>query len=35
MIDQEFVAGDQTEYEAVGSDRRLEQHDIWPDGPEP
>ena len=34
-IAQEFVASDQTEFEAVGSDRLLEPHDIWLDRPEP
>ena len=34
-IDQQFVAGDQTEFEAVGSNRILDPADIWPDGPEP
>jgi hypothetical protein len=34
-IGQEFVAGDQTEYEHAGSDRILDPVDIWPDSPEP
>ena len=34
-ISQEFVAGDQTEFEAGGSDQILNPADIWPDGPEP
>jgi hypothetical protein len=34
-IGQEFVAGDQTEYEHAGSDRILDPVDIWPESPEP
>jgi len=34
-IDQEFVAGDQTEYEEADTERTLDPVDIWPDGPEP
>ena len=34
-VGQEFVAGDQTEFEAADSDRILDSADIWPDRPEP
>ena len=34
-IGQEFVAGDQTEFEHAGSDRILDPVDIWPESPEP
>ena len=34
-IEQEFVAGTQTDYEEVGTSRSLDPADIWPDEPEP
>ena len=34
-IAQEFVAGDQTEYEEADTERTLDPVDIWPDKPEP
>ena len=34
-ISQEFVAGDQTEFEAADSDQILNPADVWPNGPEP
>src|ERR1035438_3730424 len=34
-IGQEFMAGDQTEFEAADSDQILDPADIWPTGPEP
>jgi hypothetical protein len=34
-IGQEFVAGDQTEFEAADTDRILDSADIWPERPEP
>lgn len=34
-IDQQFVAGDQTEYEEAATDRTLDPADIWRNGPEP
>jgi hypothetical protein len=34
-IRQEFVAGDQTEYENAVSDRILDPVDFWPESPEP
>ena len=34
-IAQEFVAGDQTEYEEADTERTLDPADIWSDGPEP
>jgi len=32
---QEFVAGDQTEYEQAGTARILAPAEIWPESPEP
>lgn len=34
-IDQEFVAGDQTEFEEAGTNRILDPADLWRDGAEP
>jgi len=34
-IEQELVAGEQTEYEHAGSDRILDPVDIWPEALEP
>ena len=34
-ISQEFVAGEQVEYEHVGSNRTLDPSDIWLETPEP
>jgi hypothetical protein len=34
-VDQEFVAGDQTEYEHSSTGRMLDPAEIWPDTPEP
>jgi len=32
---QEFVAGNQVDYEEAGTERNLEPGKIWPDSPEP